>query len=354
MELLVIDWWWKNHQSSTHEGLRLFGFCNVPWEDVRKPSIERSTGTKIGMDEIFSKSQKLWQNQWRPDGIRMEHLRKSHNSSMKKEIKRFLCWNQMRHQKILQAESHSCRCSTTFLLNQKDNEKECLANAHPLVLVLRKSGTVSRQSTGRLGQKLQSKWCSQLQETHTQYSDPRIHHHQLRIHGTFSECEEWHWQWKNKATIRPIVRAKWDENTHLWPMILHNQKKIYCSNVENELKKQIEQILYWCRIYDHSWNRTVFHDERHFRFFTMSCSGPREEAAPQPKDGSRGTQRLDLYWKLHPVICTVNMELRSEFGPWTDTILTLGTEFLMDQTSLRWIWTTTKQKFPKISSKNMR
>ena len=26
----------KNHQSSAHEGLRLFGFCVVSWEDVRK------------------------------------------------------------------------------------------------------------------------------------------------------------------------------------------------------------------------------------------------------------------------------------------------------------------------------
>ena len=26
----------KNHQSSMHEGLRLFGFCVVLWEDFRK------------------------------------------------------------------------------------------------------------------------------------------------------------------------------------------------------------------------------------------------------------------------------------------------------------------------------
>ena len=32
------------------------------------------------------------------------------------------------------------------------------------------------------------------------------------------------------------------------------------------------------------------------------------------KDGSKETLKLDPYWKLQPVICTVNMELRSEFG----------------------------------------
>ena len=31
------------------------------------------------------------------------------------------------------------------------------------------------------------------------------------------------------------------------------------------------------------------------------------------KDGSKGTPRLDPYWKLQLVICMVSMELRSEF-----------------------------------------
>ena len=52
------------------------------------------------------------------------------------------------------------------------------------------------------------------------------------------------------------------------------------------------------------------------------------------KDGSKGTPKLDPYWKLQPVICTVNMELRSEFGLSTETTLTPGSEFLMDQIGL--------------------
>ena len=39
MEISVIDWWRKNHQSSAYEGLRLFGFCVVLWEDFRKSRI---------------------------------------------------------------------------------------------------------------------------------------------------------------------------------------------------------------------------------------------------------------------------------------------------------------------------
>ena len=40
---------------------------------------------------------------------------------------------------------------------------------------------------------------------------------------------------------------------------------------------------------------------------------PREEEALQPKGWSKGTPKLGPYWKLQPVTCTVNMELRSEF-----------------------------------------
>ena len=32
------------------------------------------------------------------------------------------------------------------------------------------------------------------------------------------------------------------------------------------------------------------------------------------KDGFRETRKLDPYWKLRPVACMVNTELKSEFG----------------------------------------
>ena len=74
METPVISSWRKSHQSSTHEGLRLFGLCVVSWEDSRKPSIERCMGTKIGMVQIISGIQKLWQNRRWADGLRVEHV----------------------------------------------------------------------------------------------------------------------------------------------------------------------------------------------------------------------------------------------------------------------------------------
>ena len=66
------------------------------------------------------------------------------------------------------------------------------------------------------------------------------------------------------------------------------------------------------------------------------------------------TDRGDPLWEGNQVACMVNTELRSEFRLWTETILTPGSEFLMDRTSLWWIWTTMSRQFQKFSSKNMR
>ena len=63
------------------------------------------------------------------------------------------------------------------------------------------------------------------------------------------------------------------------------------------------------------------------------------------KDGSKGTTKLGPYLLLQPVACTVSTELKSELCLWTETILTPGSEFLMDQTSLWWIWKITSRKF---------
>ena len=53
------------------------------------------------------------------------------------------------------------------------------------------------------------------------------------------------------------------------------------------------------------------------QFHSVACREytlPREDEASQPKGWIQGNTKLGPYWKLQPVICTVNMELRSEFG----------------------------------------
>ena len=53
------------------------------------------------------------------------------------------------------------------------------------------------------------------------------------------------------------------------------------------------------------------------QFFARACREytlPRNDELSQPKDGFREIQELDPYWKSRPVICTVNMESKSESG----------------------------------------
>ena len=100
--------------------------------------------------------------------------------------------------------------------------------------------------------------------------------------------------------------------------------------------RQIEQILYWCRIPDYCWSRTVFHDERHWRIFTIhKFSGSswvhfakRRRYIWTKGLDQREHQNIGSYWKLQSVACKVIMEVRSELSLWTTTILTRGSEFL--------------------------
>ena len=46
--------------------------------------------------------------------------------------------------------------------------------------------------------------------------------------------------------------------------------------------------------------------------------------------GFEGTPKLDPWWKSQPVTCKVNMEWKLELNLQTKTILTRGSEFLMD------------------------
>ena len=65
MEISVINWWRKNHQPSTHEGLRLLH------------PIERCMGTKIRMDKIFKITETLTEStvsRWNSTGTSSKDL----------------------------------------------------------------------------------------------------------------------------------------------------------------------------------------------------------------------------------------------------------------------------------------
>ena len=73
------------------------------------------------------------------------------------------------------------------------------------------------------------------------------------------------------------------------------------------------------------------------QFHVVACREytlPSEEGASQPKGWIQGNTKIGPVLEVATSFCMVSMELRSEFGLITETILTPGSEFLMDQTGL--------------------
>ena len=101
--------------------------------------------------------------------------------------------------------------------------------------------------------------------------------------------------------------------------------------------------------------RRWWFDYNSIQWLVVNYTLPREQATSQPKGWIQGNT------KIGPVLEVTTSYLHSKYGVsrselclWAETILTHGSESLMDQINVWWIWTITTQKFPKISSKNMR
>ena len=91
-----------------------------------------------------------------------------------------------------------------------------------------------------------------------------------------------------------------------------------------------------------SWSRTIFHDKAHWRVLTISRVSDVSWVHFTTRWQINGPEKLDLdpYWKSQPVICKVNTKWKFQLNQSTKTILTRGSEFLMDWTSWSQTWST--------------
>ena len=112
----------------------------MPWEDFRKPSIERCMGTKIGMVEIFLKITetltKLMVSRWNSSGIFSQDSIRC--SSVKKS--NVYCSDYKKHQKISTGRIIFMSMFNDISCGSKDNATECLANAKLVSLYSRRFG----------------------------------------------------------------------------------------------------------------------------------------------------------------------------------------------------------------------
>ena len=106
--------------------------------------------------------------------------------------------------------------------------------------------------------------------------------------------------------------------------------------------------LYGCMIPENSWSRTVLHDKGHWRVLTICRASDMSWVHFARRRNINWPERLDSRkhqnWvrvRESPATCKINMKWKLELNLYTKTILTCGSEFLMDWTSWSRIWSTT-------------
>ena len=122
--------------------------------------------------------------------------------------------------------------------------------------------------------------------------------------------------WKDNLTHSSC--QVWWRHTYLWQMILHNQKKIYCKDTENELKSYHNKTE-WANfvLMQDSWPQlksdSMTKDTEEFSQFTdpVACREytlPRDERLSEP----RGWIRVNT--KIGPVLEVTTCCLRGKYG----------------------------------------
>ena len=128
-------------------------------------------------------------------------------------------------------------------------------------------------------------------------------------------------------TIWPIFCADKfvDENTYTfdrWSCARRSIADVQGTSGKALTTEPSDQNLYWCRIADNSWSRTVFHDERTLQsshnlqnqWHVVSTLCQEMKNHLNQKVGTEGKPKLDPHWKLQLVAYKVNMEWKLELS----------------------------------------
>ena len=134
----------------------------------------------------------------------------------------------------------------------------------------------------------------------------------------FEEYESLH-----ERTERPVVMGQSSSSLVL--------AAIWRTNWKAFTTRQIEQILYGCRISECCWNRTIFHDERHWRILTIQYSGLSwVHSTSQPKGWIRGNTNIG------PVLEVANQLLARWVWSWDQNYVYKERQFSLLGQNLSW------------------
>ena len=323
-----------------------------------------------------------------------------------------------KHQKLSQEEFYLCRCSTTFPVARKAMKKNAwqmsksspylqrslvLDSGHLLVQVPKRNGILWKRIVHKeFGITSRKRCCWNLQKADVQFSVRQLHcqgvsskakdrenclyillrikkqlrllfrtitsANQLSLYGAVAEmCEEYESLHDRSgqpdvlmgqsivlSEIKAEVPLENDIPSHQNLLLQRCEERIEKLSQENKVSKFVwmQDSYMLLRLDSISWLRTL--ENNSLRRLVVNTLFQEMTDHQNRKDGYRDTRELDPFWKLRPVVYSVNMELRWEFGLWVKTTLNPVSEFLMDQINSWLIRTTTTQKFLQIYLKNKR
>ena len=267
-------------------------------------------------------------------------------------------------------------------------------NGHLLVLNLRKSGTLSKKTVHKeSGTKLQKGCWRNSLRADVQFSVLRLHCPEVNSKAKDTEnC---------RFTIVPTrqqlrlvshncfcrsAQSLRSSRKHVWRMwILHDRsgqldkvmgQSIVLSEIKTEASLENDDPVYqnlllqryeerikslhgrtewvnfaWMqdlfvllRLDSISWLKTMENNSTQRLVVNTLFQGVTDHHSQ--KDGFRETPKLDPCWKLRPNVYMVNTELKLESRLWVKITLNPGSEFLMDQTNL-WLIRTTTTEIPE-------
>ena len=236
------------------------------------------------------------------------------------------CTDGEKHQKFSQEEFYLCRCSTTSLVERKTMKKNvwhtldsylCMQedleqdNSHSVVLVLGKKWySIKEECPQSEWDKIAEKMLSEFAESgcpifrattplsRNQLKSKR--HGKLSIH--FAAVQE-----TIETIFRIIVSVSQRYVKSMNPFTRERSDPLWWDN-------QVQDFWVLLRMDSISWRKTLEISLNLIQWPVVNTLFQEKKQHHNRKAGSEETLKLGPYWKLQPVICTANMELRSELS----------------------------------------
>ena len=376
METIIFGQWWRSHQSLVCQGFMYFQFlCYVLERWIRTQHQILCVGGKIEFVQRFIAIQNFGHNWRRADGIRDMFPQNSPHCSSSTKSKS--SWGKWANPNNSKDESSSCRCPMTSHGDLKTMNGNAMLTSH-LCLYSQKSSQQNVGHSSDLdqkrsgiplttkdheenGTKSENRWWSDSEKADTQFSVPRVHcpeecskakeveNYQytsvpmgtrlklffaqlfLLISSVSTEQSQICVMnagpvkqirgdpcWQDNLTHCSSQQVCWWQHLHLRLKFLHMKiiAKIQGTSEKALATKPSDKNLYWYKIPDNSWSRTVLHDKGHSRILKIYRIGglswvhfaKRWKKSSDPKGWIRGNT------KIGPVLEVTTSYLQSKYG----------------------------------------